>query len=105
MPTKKVSQLNEAPFALDDKIVVNASGVTSILKTEELPGALDLLEDKTFTYVGGNLTQVAGDDVTKTFSYDGNGNLQTVVITSAAKTVTKTFAYDLDGNLVSTTIS
>jgi hypothetical protein len=105
MPNKKVSQLTEAPFQLDDKIVINQSGVTKVLKTENLPGALDKEEDKVYGYTNGKLTSVTGADVTKTFVYNVQDQLESVTTTSASKVVTKTFTYDGNGNLIAVTIS
>lgn len=57
-----------------------------------------------FTYTGGVLTRVDYDgNVFKTLSYNGNGQLDTVVFSKDGVTTTKTFAYNLDGTLQSVT--
>jgi len=105
MPNKRVSQLQETNYDLEDKIVVNQSGVTKVVRAYNVPGALDLTEDKTYVYTNGKLTAVNGATVSKTLSYNLQDQLETVVTTTAFKTETKTFTYDIDGNLIAVTIS
>lgn len=105
MPNKKVSQLQETGYGLDDKIVINQAGVTKVVRAYDVPGALDLAEDKTYVYTNGKLTAINGTKVSKTLSYNLQDQLETVVTTSDFKTEIKTFAYDGNGNLISITMS
>jgi YD repeat-containing protein len=62
-------------------------------------------EDKTLSYTSGNLTGVSGTEVQVSISYNVNGSVNTVAKTSNGTTVTKTFGYDGNGNLTSITVS
>lgn len=63
-------------------------------------------EDTTFSYdVEGKLVSTTGAEVQKTFTYDVDGVLETVTITSNGTSITKTFSYDVDGNLSSVTVT
>jgi len=60
--------------------------------------------DTQFNYENGKLVGVVRDNYTKAFTYDQNGVLQTVVVTTGTGTITKTFSYNQDG-LTSITVT
>ena len=60
--------------------------------------------DTQFNYENGKLVGVVRDNYTKTFTYDQNGVLQAVVVTTASGTITKTFSYN-SGSLTSITVT
>jgi YD repeat-containing protein len=58
----------------------------------------------TFSYTNGQLTGSSNADVSKTFTYNQNGTLASVTITTSSNTITKTFGYNSNG-LSSITVS
>jgi YD repeat-containing protein len=54
--------------------------------------------DTSYTYDGsGQLTSTANADVSKSFTYNGDGTLAAVTISTATESITKTFSYDANG--------
>lgn len=62
-------------------------------------------EDKTFGYTSGDLTSVNGAEVQVAITYNVDGTVNTVAKTSNGTTVTKTFSYDVNGNISGVTAS
>ncbi|ABP87959.1 gp52 [Synechococcus phage Syn5] len=60
--------------------------------------------DTSLTYTNGQLTQVSRPGVVKDLTYNGDGTLNTLTITTDTETVTKTFGYS-SGILNSITVS
>ena len=60
--------------------------------------------DTTLTYASGRLIRVQSADVTKDLTYNVDGTLSTLTITTDTETVTKTFGYS-SGILTSITTS
>lgn len=50
-----------------------------------------------FSYTNGQLTGISDANVSKSFSYNQNGTLSSVTITTASQTITKTLSYDSNG--------
>ena len=65
---------------------------------------LNRLDASDTQFNNGKLVGVVRDNYTKAFTYDQNGVLQTVVVTTGTGTITKTFSYNSDG-LTSITVT
>ena len=57
-----------------------------------------------FTYVNGQLTASSRDGLSKSFTYNNDGTLNTATTVTTTKTITKTFSYT-NGALTSITVS
>ena len=88
---------------------VTTSAVTSYFPENE-GGGIDLDDVRTdsgntsFTYTNGKLTQVSRTGLVKDLTYNANGTLNTLTITTDDHTVVKTFGYT-GSALTSITIS
>lgn len=89
--------LQKALDTLDDVEIYDGGNITK---------PTTVTSDQTFTYSGGNLTNVTYSDGTeKDFTYNGDGTLNTVTITyPTGSPVVKTFSYS-GGNLSGITVS
>lgn len=100
----------QAPVKAEIAVQESASGFIVLeTSTPSLPTLLNAvrtdISDAVFTYNGEQLTEIVREGITKAFTYNNDGTLNTSTTVVSNKTVIQTFSYDSNKNLTSITVS
>jgi len=105
-----VNQVIVAKLPAANTVTVNPDNITVVVKKSEISESkvLDLTRtdasDTSLSYQSGKLTSVVREGFRKDFTYNQDGTVNTITITTNFETVVKTFSYNQDG-LTSITVT